>query len=279
MIEVYNAITNIANDIEKNVFVNYNDFVKEGLSARDIHSNIYDYCSQSIEKEFEYLKSVKGVIGKDKKQLCTINENGKYMVSFVAIDNIELLDLNFSLGTIFGIYENDFGAQNLKAAIYITYGPTFQLVFASKEEGVKYFSNEHGEFIQQDSLELSNKGKINSPAGIYSEFPNEHKDLLNSFFDEGYRLRMSNSLALDTHQILFKKGGLFSSPSTPSNPNGTLELVFEAFPISFIIELANGEAIDGKNRVLDIKDSGLHQKTPIYFGSKDEIGKVRNFLS
>lgn len=279
MIEVYNAITNIANDIEKNVFVNYDNFVKEGKSARDIHNDIYDYCSGSIEKEFEYLKSVKGVIGKDKKQLCTINSNGKYMVSFVAIDNIELLDLNFSLGTIFGIYENEFSAENLKAAIYITYGPTFQLVFASKDEGVKYFSNEHGEFIQKDSLELGNKGKINSTAGVFNEFDPKHKELVNKFFDQGYRLRFSNSLALDTHQILFKKGGIYSSPSTPSNPDGTLELVFEAFPISFIIELANGEAIDGKNRILDIKGAELHQKTPIYFGSKDEIAAVKEFLS
>lgn len=279
MIEVYNAITNIANDIEKNVFVNYDNFVKEGKSASDIHNDIYSYCSNSIEKEFEYLKSVKGVIGKDKKQFCTINEKGKYMVSFVAIDNIELLDLNFSLGTIFGIYENEFSAQNLKAAIYITYGPTFQLVFASKDEGVKYFSNEHGEFIQKDPLELSNKGKINSTAGVFNEFDPKHKELINKFFDEGYRLRLSNSLALDTHQILFKKGGIYSSPSTPSNPQGTLELIFEAFPISFIIELANGEAIDGKNRIMEIESSDWHQKTPIYFGSKDEIAFVKEFLA
>lgn len=279
MIEVYNAITNIAENIEKNVFISYDDFAKENKSGEDIHNDIYDYCTNVIEKEFEYLKSVKGVIGKDKKQLCTINPNGKYMVSFVAIDNIELLDLNFSLGTIFGIYENEFSASALKAAIYITYGPTFQLVFASKDEGVKYFSNEHGEFIQKDSLALNQKGKINSTGGVFSEFDQTHKNLINSFFDQGYRLRFSNSLALDTHQILFKKGGIYSSPATLSNPNGTLEVVFEAFPISFIIELAGGEAIDGKNRILDLKDVELHQKTPIYFGSKDEIKTVKEFLN
>ncbi|MEA3384006.1 MAG: class 1 fructose-bisphosphatase [Campylobacterota bacterium] len=274
MIEVYNAITNIANDLEKNVFVNYNNFVKPDLTDEQIDANVYDYCSLVIEKEMEALKSVKSIIGKDKKQYCLNNENGKYVVSYVAIDNINLLDLNFSLGTIFGIYENDFEASNLKAAIYITYGPTFQLVFASKDEGVKYFSNEHGEFIQQDSLTLENKGKINSTAGKQNEFNSKHKELIQSFFNDGYRLRFSDSLALDTHQILFKKGGIYSSPSTISNPDGTLEVIFEAFPIAFIIELANGVAIDGKNRILDIKSPQLHQKTPIYFGSKDELNKV-----
>lgn len=277
MIEIFNAITNIANDIEKNVFVNYDNFTDKNKSAQSIHCDIYDYCTQSIEKELEYLKSVKGVIGKDKKQLCTINPQGKYMISFVAIDTIELLDLNFSLGTIFGIYENEFSASSLKAAVYVTYGPTFQLVFASKQEGVQYFSNEHGEFIQQDALTLNEKGKINSTAGVFSEYDEKNKTLVNSFFDQGYRLRVSNSLALDTHQILFKKGGIYTNPSTISNPDGTLELIFEAFPISFIIELANGEAIDGKNRILDIKEADIHQKTPIYFGSKQEIQKVKEF--
>lgn len=276
MIEVYNAITNIANQIEKNVFIDYNNFTSETKTEQQIHEDVYKYCSDVIETEFEYLKNVKSIIGKDKKQFCSINENGKYIVSFVAIDNIELLDLNFSLGTIFGIYENEFEADNLKAAIYITYGPTFQLVFASKDEGVKYFSNEHGEFIQQDPLVLNSCGKINSTAGKASEFTTEHKALLDSFFNEGYRLRVSNSLCLDTHQILFKKGGIYSSPATVSNEDGTLEVIFEAFPISFIIELANGEAIDGKNRILDIKSPSLHQKTPIYFGSKEEIARVKS---
>ena len=152
-----------------------------------------------------------------------------------------------------------------------------QLVFASKDEGVKYFSNEHGEFVQQDSLTLENKGKINWTAGIQNEFDLKHQELLQSFFNDGYRLRFSDSLALDTHQILFKRGGLYSSPSTSKDPNGTLDLAFEAYPISFIIELAGGVSIDGKNRILDIKlEDDISKKTPIYFGSKDELEKVKN---
>lgn len=276
MIEVYNAITNIANDIEKNVFVDYDRFAQKDLADKEIHDSVYEYCSNIIEKEFEYLKSVKGIIGKDKKQLCKVNEDGKYLISFVAIDNIELLDLNFSLGSIFAIYENEFEASCLKAAIYITYGPTFQLVFASKEEGVKYFSNEHGEFIQKESLQLKEKGKINSTAGNVNEYNKKHRELVENFFNDGYRLRFSNSLSLDTHQILFKQGGIYSSPATKSNPSGTLDIIFEAFPISFIIELAGGKAVDGKNRILDILNPEIHQKTPIYFGSKSEIEEVLN---
>ena len=221
------------------------------------------------------MRSIKGAIGKDKKQLCFINENGKYLVSYVSIDNIELLDVDFSLGSIFTIYENEMDAQHIKAAMYITYGPTFQLVFASKNEGVKFFSYKNNEFVQEESFSLENKGKINSPSGMQSQWTPSHKALIESFFGEGYRLRLSNSLTLDTHQILFKKGGIYSSPKTTDFPNGELELLFEAYPIAFILELIDGEAIDGTRRILDIKAEDLHQKTPIYFGSKYEIGKVK----
>jgi fructose-1,6-bisphosphatase I len=110
---------------------------------------------------------------------------------------------------------------------------------------------------------------------MQSQWTLSHKSLIESFFAEGYRLRFSDSLTLDTHQILFKKGGIYSSPKTESAPNGELELLFEAYPIAFILELVNGEAIDGVQRILDIKAEDLHQKTPIYFGSKYEIEKVK----
>jgi len=278
MIEVFNAISNIAVVIEKDVFKNCTDFLTNKRDE-EIHHDVYTHCTVIIEKEFEKVRSIKGAIGKDKKQLCLINESGKYLVSYVSIDTIELLDVDFSLGSIFTIYENEMDAKNIKAAIYITYGPTFQLVFASKNEGVKFFSYKNNEFVQQESFLLENKGKINSPSGLQSRWSKEHKDLIESFFGEGYRLRLSNSLALDMHQILFKKGGIYSSPKTTDFPNGELELLFEAYPIAFIFELVNGEAIDGKRRILDIEASDLHQKTPIYFGSKYEIEKVKKFLN
>lgn len=279
MIEVFNAISNIAVTIEEDVFQSCTDFLDVSKSDEEIHHDVYEHCRTIIEREFEQVKSIKGAMGKDKKELCTINTNGKYLVSYVAIDNSELLDVDFSLGSIFAIYENEFNAPSLKASIYITYGPTFQVVFASKEEGVKFFSYKHGELVQKESFTLETKGKINSTAGVQSQWSPEHKALIKSFFDDGYRLRFSDSLTLDTHQILFKKGGIYSSPATTTYPNGVLELLFEAYPIAFIMELVHGEAIDGKGRILDIECKEFHQKTPIYFGSKDEIQRVREFLN
>ncbi|XPV68362.1 MAG: hypothetical protein ACNI25_13790 [Halarcobacter sp.] len=276
MIAVFNAITNIAEDIEKNVFVDCDKFISSGLTDEQMHKSVNEYCSKVIRREFNKVKSVHGFIGKYSKKYSTINENGRYKISYVAIDNLDLIDVDFSLGTIFGIYEKQMDAFHLKAAMYITYGPTFQLVFASKSEGVIYFSYEDGEFIEQDPLKLDNSGKINSTGGLASEWTKEHKELIDTFFNEGYRLRFSDSLALDTHQILFKKGGLYSSPATKSFPDGKHEVIFEAFPISYIIEEAGGRAISPKGRILDMTNVSIDQKTPFYFGSKKEMQRVED---
>ncbi len=279
MVEVFNAISNIALNIEKDIFQSCTDFLDLNKSDEEIHKDVYEHCRKLIEDEFEKVRSVKGAMGKDKKELCAINNDGKYLITYVAVDNIELLDVDFSLGSMFAIYENELNANSLKASVYITYGPTFQIVFASKDEGVKFFSYKNEKLVQKESFELEYKGKINSTAGVQSEWSENHKNLIESLFNDGYRLRFSDSLTLDTHQILFKKGGLYSSPATTSNPDGLVELLFEAYPIAFIMELVNGEAIDGEKRILDIECSDLHQKTPIYFGSKNEIQRVREFVN
>ncbi|QDF30158.1 FIG domain-containing protein [Halarcobacter anaerophilus] len=276
MIAVFNAITNIAEDIEKNVFDDCQSFLESGLTDIQMRESIHEYCSKVIQREFKKVKSVHGFIGKYKKEYTTINEGGKYKIGYVAIDNLDLLDVNFALGSIFGIYEGQMDAFHLKAAMYITYGPTFQLVFASKTEGVIYFSFENGEFIEQDPLTLEKQGKINSTAGLVPEWSDAHRALVDSFFNKGYRLRFSDSLSLDTHQILFKKGGIYSSPATKSFPEGKLETIFEAFPISYIIEQAGGRAISEKGRILDITSTDIKQKTPIYFGSETEIQAVED---
>lgn len=279
MIAIFNAITNIAEDIEKNVFVDCDRFISSGLSDKEMNEQVRSYCSSVIRREFSRTKSVHSYIGRQHKNLRVNNEKGKYIVSYVSIDNIDLLDVNFSLGSIFGIYEKKMDAFHLKAAIYVTYGPTFQLVFASKTDGVQYFSFEDGEFIEQDNLTLGKEGNINSTGGLVPEWSEKHKELIDSFFNNGYRLRFSDSLCLDTHQILFKKGGLYSSPATASYPEGKLHTIFEAFPIAYIIEQAGGRAINGKGtRILNMTTTDINAKTPIFFGSINELEIVENSL-
>ena len=275
MDSVFNAITNISKIIENKVFTNYDEFVVEGDLSKT-NANVQQYCDEVAKKEFNSVSDIKSIVTQDDKKTEVLNENGKYIISFIAIDNIELLDLGFSVGSIFGIYENNIEGNSLVASCYVTYGPTFQLVYATKDLGVEFYAFDGKDFIAVKPFQLENKGKINSTDGDVTTFSQNHKKLVQGFFDEGYRLRLSNSLALDMHQILFKRGGIYSSPKTLKDPDGKRDLVFEAYPIAYIIELAGGEAIDGEINISDVKlDGDITKKTPLYFGSKYEIGKVK----
>ena len=275
MNNVFDAIKNISKLIENKVFTNYDEFVVEN-DLNQTNINVQQYCDQMAKAEFKLVKDVKSIVTQDDKKTEVLNENGKYIVSFIAIDNIDLLDLGFSVGSIFGIYEDHIEGHSLVASCYVTYGPTFQLVYATKDLGVEFYAFDGQDFIDVKPFQLENKGKINSTDGDVTTFSDNHKKLVQGLFDEGYRLRLSNSLSLDMHQILFKRGGLYSSPKTAKDPEGTFDLVFEAYPIAYIVELAGGEAIDGVNNISDLKiDGDISKKTALYFGSKYEIGKVK----
>ena len=103
----------------------------------------------------------------------------------------------------------------------------------------------------------------------------EAQDFIDSLFASGYRLRYSGGMVPDLHQILIKGGGLFSYPATQDAPNGKLRKLFEVFPMSFIYEQAGGEAIDGARRILDLACDSLHQSTPCFLGSKEEINALK----
>lgn len=266
MQNILKNIEDIAHTIENSVFKKYNDF--------SLNNQIVDFCNTTIKDIFKKNSDIKAIVSKDDFELNSLNKDGKYIISYVSIDNLSLMDLNFSVGSIFTIYEDKIDPSSIVASAYITYGPTFQIVFSKKDSEVEFYFYDGDKFIQKDSIKLEQKGKINSTGGDVSSFTPLHKELMQSFFDEGYRLRFSNSLALDLHQIVFKKGGLYSSPSTKKDQNGILTLVFEAYAVSFIVENLGGKAIDGKNRILEIAFDDIAQRSPIYFGSKYEIDRV-----
>jgi len=99
--------------------------------------------------------------------------------------------------------------------------------------------------------------------------------MIDAIFMDGYRLRYSGGMVPDLHQILLKGGGLFSYPSTSDVPKGKLRMIFEVFPFAFVYEKAGGEAIDGKGRILDLSPAHPHDTTPCFFGSKNEIERVK----
>ncbi|BCD68013.1 class 1 fructose-bisphosphatase [Nitratiruptor sp. YY09-18] len=231
-----------------------------------------------IEEELSTASSVKAIASEEKSEETLIHENGKYLVAYDPLDGSSLVDVNLSVGSIFGIYENGWSGKNLVASAYVVYGPRVELVVATIKAERFILRNGKFEFLQE--LQLLQKGKLNAPGATQKYWYPHHKALVESLFAEGYRLRYSGGMVPDLHQILVKGGGLFSYPGTKDKPRGKLRKLFEVFPFANIYEKAGGRAInDAGERLLDLSCSELHETTPCFFGSHYEIKKVREYYA
>jgi fructose-1,6-bisphosphatase I len=210
------------------------------------------------------------------------NPHPKYSVSIDPLDGSSLVDVNLSIGTIVGIHYGKTvlkHGRNLAAAFYILYGPLTTLVYTSGQGVCEFVLNPEGEFVlAQKNITMKEKGKIYSPGGLKKSWTDEHRQFIEKLENEDYKLRYSGGLVPDVNQILMKKGGIFSYPALQDAPSGKLRILFELQPLSFIIEQAGGFATDGKTDILDIPVTTLHQKSPIYIGSKYEVNSIRDYL-
>ena len=231
-----------------------------------------------IENEFKKIPSIKQIVSEEQEDIVNINENGKYLIAYDPLDGSSLVDVNLSVGSIYGIYENDFTGANIIASIYVVFGPRVEMVIADGKS-VKMYRLQKGEFNYIQDIKLNEKGKLQAPGSTQKCWLPYHKTMIDDFFKDGYRLRYSGGMVPDLHQILLKGGGLFSYPSTTDLPKGKLRQLFEVFPFAFIYECAGGQAIDGKNRVLDIPTTHIHDTSPCFFGSNKEINKVKEVYS
>ncbi|RAX53890.1 fructose-bisphosphatase class I [Helicobacter sp. 16-1353] len=250
------------------------NYLNSKNSTGDIQLDIDVEANRIFKDTLLCLESIKGVCSEEEKEIIyKENPSGVYIVAFDPLDGSSIVDSNLSVGSIFGIYNQELNAKNLIASGYVIYGPRLEMIVAQND--VHHYIYNGNEWKINGNLTLSNKGKINAPGGTQKNWSTKHKILIESLFLEGYRLRYSGGMVPDLHLILRKGGGLFSYPPTSDMPNGKLRALFEVFPFAFIFEKAGGEAIDGQNRLLDLEIDTIHQSLPCFFGSKDEISRVK----
>lgn len=227
-----------------------------------------------IEKIFSNIASIKAIVSEEQESIVPLHDNGEYLIAYDPLDGSSLVDVNLSVGSIYGIYKNEFNAKNIIAAVYVVFGPRIEMVVAM-DNSVKMYRLHDGEFKYIKDIKLDEKGILNATGSTQMCWPTHHRELLNGMFKDGYYLRYSGGMVPDLHQILLKGGGLFSYPGTDDKPKGKLRQLFEVFPFALTYEFAGGAATDGFKRVLEVETSHIHDTTPCFFGSKTEINRVK----
>ena len=273
MEKIFDAIQASAKRIKNAIDIKDIGYSNQENSSGETQLQLDIQCDMIIEEEFSRVSSINTISSEEKEHTVKLHNDGKYFISYDPLDGSSLVDVNLSVGSIFGIYEGDFGSQHMVAACYVVYGPRVEMVFAYNK--VKLYLLQAGEFEYVKEIRLGEKGKLNAPGGTQQNWAPYHKGMVDSFFAEGYRLRYSGGMVPDLHQILLKGGGLFSYPATSDKPQGKLRRLFEVFPFAFVYEKAGGEAIDGKERLLDLGCAHIHDTSPCFFGSKYEIARVK----
>lgn len=228
-----------------------------------------------------------------------VSNSSKYVCLFDPLDGSSNIDVNVSIGTIFSIYKRvselgkpctkaDFLQAGVKqvAAGYVIYGSSTMLVYATRR-GVNGFTLDPaiGEFcLSHPNIKCPANGKIYSVNhGNFFQYSEGVKKYINKCqnktkADGGpYTQRYIGSMVADVHRNLIK-GGIFTYPGTTDKPKGKLRLLYECNPFAFIAEVAGAKAIDGKNRILDIVPTELHQRTPFFVGSENMMAELEECL-
>ncbi len=222
------------------------------------------------------------------------SKNAKYVVVFDPLDGSSNIDVNVSVGTIFGIYRRKSDSKGecqledflqkgteLVAAGYVIYGTSTILVY-STGRGVNGFTLDPsiGEFcLSHRDIKIPDRGNYYSVnQGYYLKFDIEMRRYIDYCSDLNLRLRYIGSMVSDIHRILLQ-GGIFLYPNTRKYPLGKLRLIYECNPLGFIVEQAGGKAITCQlERILELEPKELHQRATIAIGSPAMVDEMKAFV-
>src|SRR3989338_1117695 len=256
------------------------------------------YAHTKVVQSLDHLGKVFAMASEEEEEVIHIPEKfpkGKYLVVFDPLDGSSNIDVNISIGTIFGIFKKkseteeatiqDFlqPGKNLVASGYVIYGSSTMFVYTTGN-GVNGFTLDQsiGEFLlSHPMMKMPEYGKIysanESNNSSWKEEVVAYIDCLRNYPNRKYTSRYIGSLVADFHRNLLK-GGVFLYPEDKQNPRGKLRLLYEVIPLSFIAQEAGGLSTDGQNNLMDIAPKSLHERTPVVIGSKFEVALYQQFI-
>ena len=228
-----------------------------------------------------------------------LSNKSKYVVLMDPLDGSGNIDVGVSIGTIFGIYRrvtekgqpcniHDFlqPGRNQVAAGYVVYGSSTLLVYGTRR-GINGFTLDPsvGEFcLTYPNVQCPPQGRIYSVNhGNFFQYDEGVRAYINACQRKDkssggpYTQRYIGSMVSDVHRNLIK-GGIFMYPGTVNKPKGKLRLLYECNPFAFIAEVAGGRATDGKNRILDVQPTELHQRSPLFVGSRLMMDELESYM-
>lgn len=229
------------------------------------------------------------IISEEEEAIIEVNEDSHYVISIDPLDGSSNIDVNVSIGTIFSVYRriSEVGGPiskedvlqpgiNQVAAGYLLYGSSTMLVYTTGK-GVNGFTYDPslGEFfLSHPGMTIPEDGNIYSfNEGSFNSFSEPVKAYLGHCRANNISGRYIGSLVADFHRNLLK-GGIYGYPATAKAPNGKLRLMYELHALAYVVEQAGGMASTGEERIMELIPTDIHQKAPVFIGSKRMVQRV-----
>jgi sedoheptulose-bisphosphatase len=214
-----------------------------------------------------------------------LNEDGGYIVCFDPLDGSSIVDANFAVGSIFGIWPKwelvGSSCRNQVGACLGVYGTkTVALVYDQEKDQVdeltyRKIDGEKKWVITEEAMKIKPDAKTFAPGNlsVIKELPS-YKHVVDWYIKENKKLRYSGGMAPDVYHIFHKKEGVFLYPGIKEKKIAKLRVLYECAPIALLVEKAGGKATDGHIDILDTIVDGYEMRCPVYLGSTNDIDKV-----
>lgn len=266
----------------------------ENVRALDVISN------DTVLQVFESVPMVAAIASEEMEDLHVLpgGESGKYLLSVDPLDGSGNVDVAGQMGTIFGIHRRrsttgkptlaDFlqPGRDLVAAGYVLYGPCTMLVYSAggPVNGFTLDRSIGTFFLTHPDIRIpEGQGSYSVNEANETKWDDKTRAMVRAFRQQETRCgkraaRYAGALVGDFHRTLLK-GGIYMYPGEAKKPEGKLRLLYENAPLAFVCEKAGGAASDGRQRILDILPTKLHERTPLYLGSSGDVEEASRRLA
>ena len=302
LLAVVNTCSTLSHEVAQGALIGLLGSAGSGNVQGEVQQKLDIIANDQLIDGVKGCKSLAGLASEEMELPIAVQGTGDYLLLFDPLDGSSNIDVNVSIGTIFSILKkqdpsarmqtSDFllSGRHQVAAGYVVYGPQTTMALTLGDGVVMFTLNkETGEFLlikdavtispstKEFAINMSNMRHWADPVRRYVE---ECLAGTNGVRDKDFNMRWIASMVADVHRVL-SRGGVFMYPWDKRDPKkaGKLRLMYEANPMSFLVEQAGGASINGTQTIMDLKPTGLHERVSVMLGSKEEIDRLKQYHS
>lgn len=297
--DVANSCKKISNAVKQGALENIIGSAGTGNVQGETQQKLDVFANDLLLEENKSTGKLAAMASEEMDSIFDTQQSGKYLLLFDPLDGSSNIDVNVSIGTIFSILkspskkspsESDFlqkGTQQV-ASGYALYGPQTIFVltvglgvdmFTLDSQSQEFLMTNENVSIPADTKEFAiNMSNMRHWADPVSQYVSECLAGSTGIRKKDFNMRWIASMVADVHRILIR-GGVFMYPWDKRDPDkpGKLRLMYEANPMSFLIEQAGGSSINGRDRIMEISPTQLHQRISVILGSKNEVERIQMY--